>query len=98
MLADRLNGSLVKVTGVAEEGPSNVVCVLQASVELIEEWLLRPLLELTLDALLVGVDSVNPVVVCDGELVGHMVLEHDHVAVRDLNGILRGEDWGGVGL
>lgn len=93
---DLLDDILIEVTRVSEQGAGNVVGVLQASEALLNQRLLRPLLELGLAALGRQVDALHPVVVGGGQVLGDVRLELDHVGVGDVLAIARGDDRRGL--
>lgn len=92
MSTDLLNDIFVKVARVSHKATSEVVCVLETVEDVVKHWGLRPLLQLSLDLLGVEVEVLDPVVVLGGQVCGDVLLELDHVAVRDLPCVGRGHD------
>lgn len=93
MPADLLNGILIKVTRVAHQAAGNVVCVLQAVEDVVDHGSLRTLLQIRLGLLGGRVEVGDPVVVLGGQVRGDVALELDHVAIRNLLCVDRGDDW-----
>ena len=98
MPPDLLNGLLIKVARVAHERACDIVGMLQPGEQLAEEWLLRSLPELRLASLLGGVKVVDPFMVSGSKILSHMILELDHIAVGNLNGILRRVNGSRIGV
>lgn len=81
MFPDRLDDVLVKVAGIAHEAASDVVCVLHAIEDGIDDGELGALTQLHLATLHIGVQVLDPVVVLDGQSLVDVVLEDDDVRV-----------------
>ena len=82
--SDGLDRLVVKMTRVADQTADDVVCVLQAVKHLGGDGELGPLSQLHAFALLLCVDALHPAVVLLCMAVLDVLLEHDHVRVRDL--------------
>ena len=84
MSANLLDDILIEVTGVAHEAAGDVVGVLEAVEDVIDHRRLRALAELGLSDLGLLVKVLHPAVVLSSQVLGDVVLELDHVVVRDL--------------
>lgn len=93
MPAELLEHRVVKVAGIAQEATGNVVGVLHALHDLVDDGRTRPLSELKLPLLCRDVQVVDPRMVGSGIVVVHMVLELDNVAVRNVLSIHRLDYW-----
>lgn len=90
--ADLLDRLFIEVTGVAHEATGDVICVLEAAEDVIDHWGLRALTELGLSDLSLLMEVLHPAVVLSSQVLGDMVLELDHVVVRDLLCVRRREN------
>ena len=88
MLADLLDGVIIKMSGIAQQGAGDIEGMLQAPKDLIGERFLRPLPQLKLPVFAGGVNLVHPLVMRGGTLLRHMVLELDDVLAWNLFGII----------
>src|SRR5947207_2523475 len=95
MSSDLLNDGVIEMARVAQETPSDIVCVLDALEDVGGKWELRSLSKLCSDVLALEVDVLHPAVVVGSGRLGDVLLEDDDVGVRDLYGIGRGEDGSG---
>lgn len=82
--ANLLDDILIEVTGVAHEAAGDVVGVLEAVEDVIDHRRLRALAELGLSDLGLLVEILHPAVVLSSQVLGNVVLELDHVVVRNL--------------
>lgn len=90
--ADLLDDIFIEVTCVAHEGTGDVVCVLEPGEDIIGHRGLRALAKLGLSDLSLLVEVLHPAVVLGSQVLGDMVLELDHVVVRNLLCVRRRED------
>lgn len=98
MPPDLLNRGIVKMTSVAEEARADVVRVLQAAEDLLDQWNLAALTKLQTFTFARTVHLLNPTVVLIGQGVGDVVLELDDVLVWDSLGVDRREDGSGIAM
>lgn len=82
--ADLLDDILIEVASVAHKTASDVVGVLETREDVIDHRGLRALTELGLSDLSLLVEVLHPAVVLSSQVLGNMVLELDHVVVRNL--------------
>ena len=92
VLPDRLDDVLVKVARVTHEGSSNVVCVLHALKDGVDDGHLGALSQLHLAGLHRRVQILDPAMVFGSERLVDVILEDDNVRVGDLLRVDRREE------
>lgn len=93
MPAHQLDDTLIEVASIAQKAARNVVCVSQTLEDsIVCNRDLTSLPELLLTGLVGKVSVLNPAVVGACIPLGDMLLEDDHVGVRDLLCVRRGDD------
>lgn len=79
MSADLLNDFVIKVTGITQEIPSNVVCVLETFEDIGGDGELGAFSELSSLNFCLSVDVLHPGVMVGSRCLGDVLLEDDNV-------------------
>jgi hypothetical protein len=96
MPSDGLDRLVIEMARVSDQSTDDVVCVLEAIENLLCEGELRSLPQLGAFALALCVDVLHPAVVLLGVAVLDVLLENNHVRVRQWLSMCRRQDGGSV--
>ncbi len=92
MSSDLLDDRVIEMARVAQEVPSNIICMFYAFEDIRRHGELRPLSKLGALILALQVDVLHPAVMVGGRCLGDMLLEDDDVGVWDRLRVHRRDD------
>lgn len=98
MPADLLDDLIIEMASVAQEVLANLVGVLQAAEDIVNQGDLAALLEVGANVLARGVNLLDPALVCRGRVLGYVLLELDDVRVGDRLGVGRRKNGRGIAV